>query len=118
LNNLSQQVLPKPPRLLPDGSGYDWREFDRWMQRVFSLLGLPQKNSASLNLIAAAQESINQSVDSGANFALDHQWEIKTLERRLENVIVEMNMIIDNKQQIQKLLQLVQNIQVSQSMGV
>lgn len=49
MNDLSQQVLPKAPRLLPDGTGYDWREFDRWLQRIQTLLG-SGGNSKSLNV--------------------------------------------------------------------
>jgi hypothetical protein len=36
----AEQLLPRPPRLRPDGSGYDPRELDRWLQRLYSLLGL------------------------------------------------------------------------------
>ncbi len=35
-----QNLLPRPPRLKPDGSGYDWREFDRYLQKVYTMLGL------------------------------------------------------------------------------
>ena len=115
MSDMSSQVLPRPPRLLQDGAGYDWKELDRFLQRLYLLLGNPSDLSQSLNLI---QGISNSEVDSGANFALDHQHEIKMLEKRLENVITEMNTIIDNRQTISNLLQAIQNIQVASSMGV
>jgi hypothetical protein len=36
---LVSDPLSKPPRLLDSKTGYDWREFDRWMQRLWLLLG-------------------------------------------------------------------------------
>lgn len=35
------QAIPKPPRLIdPSAAGpYDWREFDRFLQRLYALLG-------------------------------------------------------------------------------
>ncbi len=46
LEATTKQLLPKPPRLLPDGSGYDWREIDRWFQKIYLLLGAPSNPDA------------------------------------------------------------------------
>jgi hypothetical protein len=40
------QVLSKPPRLMRDETGYDWREFDRWIQRLYLLLGTGDTSNA------------------------------------------------------------------------
>ena len=49
VSDVSKQLLPRPPQLLPDGNGYDWREFNRWLQRVYALLGVPQ-NTQTFNI--------------------------------------------------------------------
>lgn len=39
-------VLQKPPRLLDTQAGaYDWREFDRWIRRVYDLLAIRSDSS-------------------------------------------------------------------------
>lgn len=112
--SIADQTLPRPPRLLQDGTGYDWKELDRFLQRLYLLLGNPSDLSKSLNLI---QSISNGEIDAGTNFALDHQHEIKMLEHRLESLIVEIDMISNCKQQIANILQMLQNIQVAQDMG-
>ena len=38
---MADTVLQKPPRLLSVEQGaYDWREFDRWIRRVYDLLAV------------------------------------------------------------------------------
>lgn len=40
-------VLQKPPRLLRTEVGaYDWREFDRWLHRVYNLLAVRSDSDA------------------------------------------------------------------------
>lgn len=114
---IAYQVLPRPPRLLQDGSGYDWREFDRWLQKIHSLIGMPQEGSKALNLINISQVTNNLLIEQGYNVPSDNSHDIKVLESRLEMIMNEMNMIIDNRDKISQLLQQIQNIQVSQSMG-
>lgn len=46
------ELLPRPPRLKSDGSGYDWHEFDRYLQRLSSLLGTGE-NQKSFNIPTA-----------------------------------------------------------------
>lgn len=48
------QVLQKPPRLLNNTTGYDWREFDRWLQRLYLLLGTGEQGNA-YNVINSQQ---------------------------------------------------------------
>lgn len=33
-------LLHRPPKLKSDGSGYDWRELDRFLSKIYNLLGL------------------------------------------------------------------------------
>lgn len=97
----SSQTLPKPPRLMSSTDGYDWNELDRWLQRLYLLLGSPDETrSKSLNII---QELSDQQVSSSFDFAVDHQHEIRQLDKRIDDVFVELNMIIDNKPQIKSL---------------
>lgn len=46
---INKQALPKPPRLLdPHAAGaYDWKEFDRFLQKLTALLGA---SSSPVNL--------------------------------------------------------------------
>jgi hypothetical protein len=44
-----KQALPKPPRLMGE-KGYDWREFDRYLQRLHALLGAFADGQAGVNL--------------------------------------------------------------------
>lgn len=44
---MSYDQLQKPPRLLDDKAGaYDWREFDRWLRRVYDLLSVRSDSNA------------------------------------------------------------------------
>ena len=44
---MDSSVLQKPPRLLNvDVGAYDWREFDRWIRRVYDLLAVRSSSSA------------------------------------------------------------------------
>ena len=49
LNHLNE-ALPKVPRLKNDGSGYDWREFDRWVRQIQLLLGAYSDGDKTVNL--------------------------------------------------------------------
>lgn len=91
-----KDTLPKPPRLLSNQNGYDWNEFDRWIQRLYLLLGMPDaNNSKALNVLASLND---QEVSNSFDFSVDHQQEIKTLDRRIDDVIVELNLISSNKE--------------------
>jgi hypothetical protein len=42
---LTDELLTRPPHLKSDGSGYDWREYDRWLQKVYAMLRLVASTS-------------------------------------------------------------------------
>ena len=112
-DSISDQLLTRPPRLLPDGTGYDWKEVDRFFQRLYLLLGQPSGNS--YNVISSASTA---DVESGADFALDHQHEIKVLEQMYANLENQIQMITNDQQAIRDLMQQVQNTQTDHFMGV
>jgi hypothetical protein len=93
--DISKQLLPRPPRLLPSGSGYDWREFDRWMQRVYSLIGTPQ-NSATYNIPASLGQNSDEQAD--LDFVTDNSLEIQLLRQMVEQLSTEVNMFTDQQQ--------------------
>jgi hypothetical protein len=45
---LTDTYLQRPPRLKADGTGYDWREFDRYLQKTSALLGEPNGNPTNI----------------------------------------------------------------------
>jgi hypothetical protein len=45
---LTDTYLQRPPRLKADGTGYDWREFDRYLQKTSALLGEPTGNPTNI----------------------------------------------------------------------
>lgn len=48
----NSNILQKPPRLLSTEQGaYDWREFDRWIRRVYDLLAI-RKESKAYNVLS------------------------------------------------------------------
>jgi hypothetical protein len=52
LSKETEQALARPPRLKQDGSGYDWREFDRWLQQIQKLLGAYADGQKAINLFS------------------------------------------------------------------
>src|ERR1035437_3818212 len=93
LNFIPATTLPKPPRLQPDGSGYDWREFDRWVQRLYLMLGVPNTVNENQNVL---QELENLAIENGAIFVIDHQQEIRTLSGRIDDLENEMAAIFNS----------------------
>lgn len=59
-----QNLLPRPPRLNPDGSGYDWREFDRYLQKIYTMLQLTY-GSKFYNIPEAIRDLQAQSLVEG-----------------------------------------------------
>jgi hypothetical protein len=59
----SDQALRKPPRLSSAEKGYDWREFDKWLQQVYQLLGAFQDGQKAVNLFTG---KINSDTDIDA----------------------------------------------------
>jgi hypothetical protein len=45
------------PRLKTDGSGYEWREFDRWLQTVQRLLGAYSDGDKAVNLFTGHHDN-------------------------------------------------------------
>ena len=95
-SDILQQLLPKPPRLLPDGSGYDWREFNRWMQNIYNLLGPPQNDSA-VNITTVPTNGIEHVED---DFLTDQSFEIQMLRKLVEQLSNEVYMIPNYQQEI------------------
>lgn len=82
-----QQLLPKPPRLLSSESGYDWREFDRWLQRLYLLLG-PQVGT-SLNIPSQmANDADTTSAELG--FIPNYDERIQRLQKQIDDLKVEI----------------------------
>jgi hypothetical protein len=52
------QLLPKPPRLLSVEAGYDWRDVDRWFQKIWRLLG-PGVDSSAYNIPNVLETNIS-----------------------------------------------------------
>jgi hypothetical protein len=50
LTTPDKTLLSRPPRLKADGSGYDWREFDRYLQKIYSMLRLVLGADKSYNI--------------------------------------------------------------------
>jgi hypothetical protein len=44
------KALPRTPRLISIETGYDWREFDRWLQQIQKLLGSYEEGINNINL--------------------------------------------------------------------
>jgi hypothetical protein len=59
LSNIQKtdQALPKVPRVKSDGSGYDWREFDRWIQTIQRLLGAFADGQKAVNLFTGHMDN-------------------------------------------------------------
>ena len=95
--DILQQLLPKPPRLLPDGSGYDWREFDRWMQKIYLLLG-PPKDDQLYNITTAGGQTEVEHIED--DFITDQSLEIQVLRKLVEQLNNEVNMIPNYQQEI------------------
>ena len=106
---ITQQLLPKAPRLLPDGSGYDWREFDRWLQRVQNILGAPQ-NSASFNIASLLE--MNNDVNTLLNLEKNDQQEIRDLAVEIDSLSVISSMDNKNEQKLNDLFQLASDNQI------
>jgi hypothetical protein len=45
-----KEALNRPPRVKGDGTGFDWRELDRWLQKVYQLLGTFKDQEDAINL--------------------------------------------------------------------
>ena len=114
MNITPTTTLPKPPRLRADGGGYDWREFDRWLQRLFLILGYPNETNSDINLFQG-NEDIKSSLF--ADFAVDHQHEIRQLSIKLDEIQNELAMITDQQNEILKLRQQVEDAQLAADMG-
>lgn len=95
------QLLAKPPRLLQSGQGYDWKEFDRWLQKIYVILGAPQNNEI-VNITNI--DTTTTSSDSGTSvedaFTIDSSFEIHILRQALEQLTTEINMLQDQQQAI------------------
>ena len=113
--DIAKQLLPRPPRPLPDGSGYDWREFDRWMQKIYSLIGasandkaynvpglLQQLGDERMSLDFVTDQGMkNPVVDIAPDFITDNILEIQLLRQLVEQLITEVSMLSqqDNNRQ-------------------
>lgn len=53
----SNQALPRVPKLKSDQSGYDWREFDRWLQQIYRLLSASLSSPNAINLFTGFQDN-------------------------------------------------------------
>lgn len=85
---VEKQLLPRPPRLLSVTTGYDWREFDVWLQKLYSLIGMPQTDA--YNIPTSLQGT--QDVAMEGAFTVDPSAEIQKLRQDLEQLRTEMNM--------------------------
>jgi hypothetical protein len=54
---IAYQALRKPPRLKNDGTGYDWRELDRWFRQISLLLGAYIDGQKTVNLFTGLQNA-------------------------------------------------------------
>jgi hypothetical protein len=54
---IAYQALRKPPRLKNDGTGYDWRELDRWFRQLSLLLGAYMDGQKTVNLFTGLQNA-------------------------------------------------------------
>lgn len=108
---ISPQLLAKPPRLLQSGQGYDWKEFDRWLQKVYVILGAPQ-NSGVVNITNLENQESNPSVDIEADFTIDRSLEIQLLRQSIEQLTTELNMLQDHQQEITNTRKLIDDMRV------
>jgi len=108
-----QQLLPKPPRPLADGTGYDWREFDRWMQKIHQLLGTPvgqQFNVPSL-LGPNFDEQLN------LDFITDESLAIQLLRQIVDQLAIEVQSLTDQQNDVYKVRQQINDVYVELGMS-
>jgi hypothetical protein len=96
-----KQLLPKPPRPLIDGQGYDWKEFDKWLQRLHLLLGTP-RNELVYNIPSRISESSSETAILDA-FPGNQQQEIRDLSQKIQSVSALFDFSPNYQQQIQEL---------------
>lgn len=79
----NDSILQKPPRLLSVEQGaYDWREFDRWIRRIYDLLAV-RANSSSYSVVdeidAIRTIGYTTSASSSTANVVDHPAELATV---------------------------------------
>lgn len=90
----SYQALKRPPKLKNDGTGYDWRELDRWMRQLHLLLGAFVDGQQTVNLFtghATGQAGIN-ALDAQVSMISVNEQAIRDNKKSIEDVTTLTNM--------------------------
>lgn len=120
-----RELLVKPPRLLSSGNGYDWREFDRWLQKLYLMLGSPSENTVynipklidnnssnitnnttNINNVAQIVSDIESSMPTDSSF------QIIALRKLVDDLVTEINMLTDQRKEVHELQQRMNDVSV------
>lgn len=91
---IAYQALRKPPRLSNDGTGYDWREFDRWMRQVHLLLGAFIDGQKTVNLFTGHTTNVAniEDVETKVDMIAMNEQAIRDNTKGIEDVTTLTNM--------------------------
>jgi hypothetical protein len=106
---IAYQTLRKPPRLKNDGTGYDWRELDRWFRQLSLLLGAYWDGQKTVNLFTGLMDVKDEISSIYALIAMagsnsqemrDILLKVKDVEMKVDMLAVSEQEIRENKQRI------------------
>jgi hypothetical protein len=98
------ETLRKPPRLKNDGTGYDWRELDRWFRQLSLLLGAYWDGQKTVNLFTGLMDIKDEISSIYAQLAMagsDSQ-EVRDILLKVKDVEMKVDMIAVSEQEIRE----------------
>lgn len=98
------ETLRKPPRLKNDGTGYDWRELDRWFRQLSLLLGAYWDGQKTVNLFTGVMDIKDEISSIYAQLAMagsDSQ-EVRDILLKVKDVEMKVDMIAVSEQEIRE----------------
>jgi hypothetical protein len=90
----SYQALKRPPKLRGDGTGYDWRELDRWFRQLHLLLGAFVDGSQTINLFTGHISNVSgiEDVEAKVDMIAVNEQSTRDNKKDIEDVTTLTNM--------------------------